>query len=109
MLQSPAPVDERGAHRRRQLVLAVVLTVQLMVVLDATIVNIALPDISAALDFTPTGLSWVINAYTLVFGGLLLLGARAGDILGRRRVFLSGIARFRAWAQRSLLRRRWRC
>jgi len=94
MLQSPAPVDERGAHRRRQLVLAVVLTVQLMVVLDATIVNIALPDISAALDFTPTGLSWVINAYTLVFGGLLLLGARAGDILGRRRVFLSGIALF---------------
>src|SRR6195952_4219163 len=65
-----------------------------MVVLDATIVNIALPDISTALDFSPTGVSWVINAYTLVFGGLLLLGARAGDILGRRRVFLSGISLF---------------
>ncbi len=65
-----------------------------MVVLDTTIVNIALPDISNALDFSPTGLAWVITAYTLVFGGLLLLGARAGDILGRRRVFITGIAVF---------------
>ncbi len=85
---------EIAAHRRRRIILGLVLTAQLMVVLDATIVNIALPDISTALDFTPTGLSWVINAYTLVFGGLLLLGARAGDILGRRRVFLAGIAVF---------------
>jgi EmrB/QacA subfamily drug resistance transporter len=65
-----------------------------MVVLDATIVNIALPDIKNALGFSSTGLSWVINAYTLAFGGLLLLGARAGDILGRRRVFLVGIGLF---------------
>jgi len=65
-----------------------------MVVLDATIVNIALPDIKSALDFSPAGLSWVINAYTLTFGGLLLLGARAGDILGRRRTFLAGIGLF---------------
>ncbi|MCW2595624.1 MAG: transporter [Jatrophihabitans sp.] len=65
-----------------------------MVVLDATIVNIALQDIKTALHFSPAGLSWVVNAYTLTFGGLLLLGARAGDILGRRRVFLAGIALF---------------
>ncbi|SDO32564.1 drug resistance transporter, EmrB/QacA subfamily [Nakamurella panacisegetis] len=89
-----SPNEEKTAARRRLLVLGLVLTAQLMVVLDATIVNIALPDISSALDFTPTGLSWVINAYTLVFGGLLLLGARAGDILGRRKVFLGGIALF---------------
>jgi EmrB/QacA subfamily drug resistance transporter len=65
-----------------------------MVVLDATIVNVALPDIQAALRFSPANLSWVLNAYTLTFGGLLLLGARAGDILGRRRTFLAGIAIF---------------
>ena len=94
MMTSPAPVTEKGIARRRLAVLFLVLTAQLMVVLDATIVNIALPDISTALDFSPTGLSWVINAYTLVFGGLLLLGARAGDILGRRRVFLAGITIF---------------
>ncbi|SOD72062.1 EmrB/QacA subfamily drug resistance transporter [Jatrophihabitans sp. GAS493] len=76
------------------LLLAVILTCQLMVVLDATIVNIALPEIKSSLGFTPTGLSWVINAYTLSFGGLLLLGARAGDILGRRRTFIGGLALF---------------
>jgi len=65
-----------------------------MLVLDATIVNVALPDIQSALGFTPTGLSWVLNAYTLAFGGLLLLGARAGDIVGRRRILLVGIALF---------------
>ena len=94
MMTSPLPATEAGIARRRLAVLFLVLTAQLMVVLDATIVNIALPDISKALDFSPTGLSWVINAYTLVFGGLLLLGARAGDILGRRRVFLAGIGIF---------------
>ncbi len=76
------------------LVMAAILTTQLMIVLDATIVNVALPHIQRALDFTPTALSWVINAYTLAFGGLLLLGARAGDLLGRRRVLLSGITLF---------------
>jgi hypothetical protein len=78
------------------LVLTLILTCQLMVVLDATIVNIALPDIRTALHFSSTSLSWVINAYTLTFGGLLLLGARAGDILGRRRAFLAGITVFTA-------------
>ncbi|MBT0993875.1 MFS transporter [Cellulomonas sp. DKR-3] len=76
------------------LVLAAILTTQLMLVLDTTIVNVALPDMQRALGFTPTGLSWVLNAYTLAFGGLLLLGARAGDLLGRRRVLVAGIALF---------------
>ena len=65
-----------------------------MVVLDVTIVNIALPHIQSALKFSTTDLSWVINAYTLTFGGLLLLGGRTGDILGRRRMFIIGILLF---------------
>jgi EmrB/QacA subfamily drug resistance transporter len=76
------------------LVLGIILTVQMMVVLDATIVNIALPDIASALNFSPASLSWVITAYTLAFGGFLLLGARAGDLLGRKRVFMAGIGLF---------------
>ncbi len=83
-----------GRVQRSTLVLAVILTCQLMVVLDGTIVNVALPDIQRALHFSPTELSWVLNAYLLTFGGLLLLGARAGDLLGRRRTFLAGIAVF---------------
>ena len=67
---------------------------QLMIILDATVVNIALPHIQTGLHFSATSLSWVLNGYTLTFGGLLLLGGRAGDILGRRRVFLAGIAIF---------------
>ena len=63
-------------------------------VLDVTIVNIALPQIQQALGFSTTSLSWVLNAYTLTFGGLLLLGGRAGDILGRRRTFIAGILVF---------------
>jgi EmrB/QacA subfamily drug resistance transporter len=74
--------------------LALVLVCQLMVVLDAQIVNIALPDMKSSLHFSSESLSWVINAYTLTFGGLLLLGARAGDLLGRRPVFIWGIAFF---------------
>ncbi|MEP6851217.1 MAG: MFS transporter [bacterium] len=74
--------------------LITILICQLMVVLDATIVNVALPDIQHALGFTPTNLSWVVNAYTLTFGGLLLLGARMGDILGRRRVLIAGVVLF---------------
>ena len=67
---------------------------QLMIILDATVVNIALPHIQAGLHFSATSLSWVMNGYTLTFGGLLLLGGRAGDILGRRRMFLAGIGIF---------------
>ncbi|MGA3216262.1 MAG: MFS transporter [Acidimicrobiales bacterium] len=74
--------------------LFVILTAQLMVVLDATIVNVALPHIQRSLDFSTSTLSWVLNAYILTFGGLLLLGARAGDLFGRRRTLLVGIAVF---------------
>jgi EmrB/QacA subfamily drug resistance transporter len=76
------------------LALAVIAAAQLMVVLDATIVNIALPSIHSALKFSPDGLSWVLNAYTLVFGGLLLLGGRTGDLFGRRRMFMIGVSLF---------------
>ena len=76
------------------MLLFVILTAQLMVVLDTTIVNVALPHIQRGLGFSASGLSWVLNAYILSFGGLLLLGARAGDLLGRRRVFLTGIVLF---------------
>ncbi len=69
-------------------------TAQLMVVLDATIVNIALPSIQDDLGFSQANLQWVLTAYTLAFGGFLLLGGRAGDILGRRRVFIFGILLF---------------
>jgi EmrB/QacA subfamily drug resistance transporter len=72
----------------------VILTAQMMVVLDATIVNVALPHIQRSLGFSTSALSWVINAYILTFGGFLLLGARAGDLFGRRRVFLFGLAVF---------------
>jgi EmrB/QacA subfamily drug resistance transporter len=76
------------------LALAVIAGAQLMIILDATIVNIALPHIQRALGFTATSLSWVLNAYTLTFGGLLLLGGRMGDMFGRRRMFMLGIAIF---------------
>ncbi len=85
-----------GVVRREYpgIALAVIVTCQLMLILDGTVVNVALPKIQGALHFSATGLSWVLNAYTLAFGGLLLLGGRAGDILGRRRVFIAGISLF---------------
>jgi EmrB/QacA subfamily drug resistance transporter len=92
---NPGPA---GALRARlagpSVFLFVILTAQLMVVLDTTIVNVALPHIEHGLRFSGSELSWVLNAYLLTFGGLLLLGARAGDLLGRRRTFLTGIALF---------------
>jgi EmrB/QacA subfamily drug resistance transporter len=88
----PARAARRGHHPG--IALGVIAASQLMVVLDATIVNIALPNIQRDLEFSSTGLAWVLNAYTLTFGGLLLLGGRMGDILGRRRVFIVGIALF---------------
>src|SRR6266536_2671611 len=91
------PADATApAHRHLGLALVVIATAQLMVVLDATIVNVALPHIQTALGFSGSGLEWVVNAYALTFGGLLLLGGRAGDILGRRRVFIAGIILFSA-------------
>jgi EmrB/QacA subfamily drug resistance transporter len=74
--------------------LAVLALAQFMVVLDVTIVNVALPDIQQDLSFTPDNLQWVISAYTLVFGGFLLLGGRAADLLGRRRLFIGGLVLF---------------
>jgi MFS family permease len=65
-----------------------------MVVLDATIVNVALPSIQRGLRFSPSSLQWVINMYTLIFGGFMLLGGRAGDLIGRKRVFGAGIVLF---------------
>jgi EmrB/QacA subfamily drug resistance transporter len=70
------------------------LSAQLMIILDMTVVNIALPHIQASLHFSAASLSWVLNGYTLTSGGLLLLGGRAGDILGRRRMFIAGISLF---------------
>ena len=74
--------------------IAIVLVAQLMIVLDATVVNVALPRIDADLSFGPAALSWVLNAYTLAFGGLLLLGGRLGDVFGRLRAFQAGLAIF---------------
>src|SRR5215469_3786053 len=90
------PTAAGSAPRHLGLALVVIAAAQLMVVLDATIVNVALPDIQRALGFTGSGLEWVVNAYALTFGGLLLLGGRAGDILGRRRVFIGGVILFAA-------------
>ena len=87
----PAPVN-----RRLGLALVVIASAQLMVVLDATIVNVALPHVERALGFSGSGLEWVVNAYAVTFGGLLLLGGRAGDIFGRRRVFVFGLLLFSA-------------
>lgn len=89
-----AGADEPADGRGNGIALAIIASCQLMVVLDITIVNIALPHIQSALHFSTQNLSWVVNAYTLTFGGLLLLGGRLGDILGRRRVFMFGVALF---------------
>lgn len=78
----------------RSMVLTIIMVSYLMLVIDISIVLTGLPRIQAALGFTPAGLSWIQNAYTLTFGGFLLLGARAGDILGRRRMFITGLAIF---------------
>jgi EmrB/QacA subfamily drug resistance transporter len=85
---------ERRAQAHPRLALTVIASAQLMVVLDATIVNVALPRIHEALHFSGSSLSWVLNAYTLVFGGMLLLGGRMGDLFGRRRMFMVGVLLF---------------
>ncbi|SOC14483.1 MFS transporter [Rhodobacter maris] len=90
MPQMPLPSRRRTQHA----VLIVVLATYMMIILDTSIVITGLPEIRDGLGFSPTGLSWVQNAYTLSFGGFMLLGARAGDVLGRRRVYLAGLAVF---------------
>ena len=79
------------APRAATIALAVIVTCQLMVVLDATVVNIALVPIARSLHFTSAGLSWIIDAYSIAFGGLLLLGGRAGDVFGRRKMLMIGL------------------
>ncbi|MFG1807509.1 MFS transporter [Streptomyces sp. NPDC049040] len=90
----PSVVSAAGGSARTGFALAVILTCQLMVVLDSAVVTIALPDVQRSLHFDTTGLSWVQNAYMLAFGGLLLLGGRIGDVFGRRRIFVYGVALF---------------
>ncbi len=90
-----APVkDQQGLDPKRWLALAVLGAAQFMVVLDASIVNVALPSIKTALHFSENSLQWVVNAYTLAFGGFLMLGGRAADLFGRRRVFIFGLGLF---------------
>ena len=98
----PTPAHESRARlstdgtvsRTRQLVLLLLLAAQFMIIIDASIINVALPSIGTALDFSRSDLSWVVNAYTLTFGGFLLLGGRLADLLGRRRVFMAGLVLF---------------
>jgi streptolysin S family bacteriocin protoxin len=98
-------------ERRRWMALALVVTAQFMVILDVTIVNVALPSIQRDLGFAQENLQWVITAYTIMFGGTLLLGGRLADLLGRRRLLLVGLALFSfssllcglAWSESSLI------
>jgi len=85
---------ETVASRNRWVALVVLCSGMLMIVLDQTIVNVALPSIQRDLDFTQSDLAWVVNAYLIPFGGLLLLAGRLGDLVGRKRVFLFGLAVF---------------
>ena len=87
---------QEGAHVPRHLGLAlfVIAAAQLMIILDATIVNVALPQMQRALGFSGSGLEWIVTAYSLAFGSLLLLGGRLGDLYGRRRIFMTGVAVF---------------
>src|ERR1700716_1494008 len=84
-----------GPGPKRALLLIVCLA-QFMVILDVSIVNVALPSIHSCLGFSTTGLQWVVNAYTLTFAGFLLLGGRCADLLGRRRGFVAGLFLFAA-------------
>jgi EmrB/QacA subfamily drug resistance transporter len=86
--------SQNPVSRRAWIALAVVCLGQFMVVLDSTIVNVALEDIQADLHFSPAGLTWVVNAYMVTFGSFMLVAGRVGDLVGRRRVFLAGVALF---------------
>jgi EmrB/QacA subfamily drug resistance transporter len=103
--------DATTQNRRRWNALALIVTAQFMVVLDVAIVNVALPSIKSDLHFSQTNLQWVISAYAILFGGALLLGGRLADLLGRRRMFVGGLALFAtssllcglAWSEGSLI------
>src|SRR2546430_931391 len=92
--RSKLPMTTASTDRRRWIALGLLATAQFVVVLDASIVNVALPSIGRALHFSQDSLSWVVNAYVLTFGGFLLLGGRLADLLGRRRVFIAGLIVF---------------
>src|SRR5438132_5303217 len=100
-----------ATERRKWLALALLSAVQFMVVLDVAIVNVALPSIKTDLHFTQESLQWIITAYAILFGGVLLLGGRMADLLGRRRLFLAGVVLFTvssllaglAWSEGSLI------
>jgi EmrB/QacA subfamily drug resistance transporter len=104
-------VSEATKQDRRWSALVLIVTAQFMVILDIAIVNVALPSIKADLDFSQTSLQWVISAYAILFGGALLLGGRLADLLGRRRLFVGGLALFAAssllcglaWSEASLI------
>src|SRR4051794_40048413 len=91
---SPLTPSSASPQRSKWLALALLATAQFVVVLDASIVNVALPSIGKDLDFSQDDLSWVVNSYTLFFGGFLLLGGRLADLLGRRRMFMTGLLVF---------------
>ncbi|MFJ5849556.1 MFS transporter [Streptomyces sp. NPDC092903] len=93
---TPVPAAAPATTRSRRLALGVIATGLLMTVLDGSIVTVAMPAIQNDLGFSPAGLSWVVNAYLIAFGGLLLLAGRLGDLIGRRRMFLTGTAVFTA-------------
>ena len=98
-----------SSDRTRWAALYVLCAGMLMIVLDATIVNVALPSIQDDLGFSPSNLAWVVNAYLIAFGGLLLLAGRAGDLLGQRRVFLAGLGDLHRRFSLCASRRRRRC
>src|SRR6188768_1857411 len=92
----PAQATSPDDSHNRWLALYVLCTGMLMIVVDATIVNVALPSIQDDLGFSQSNLAWVVNAYMIPFGGLLLLAGRLGDLIGQRRIFLYGLAGFTA-------------
>jgi EmrB/QacA subfamily drug resistance transporter len=93
---STAAAASEGRHVNKWLILVIACMAQFMVVLDITVVNIALPSIQTGLNFSSSNLQWVVNGYTLIFGGFLLLGGRAADLLGRKRLFVAGVILFSA-------------
>jgi EmrB/QacA subfamily drug resistance transporter len=95
-LTTPSATINTRKAASRWLVLVIACLAQFMVVLDATVVNVALPSIQRGLHFSPANLPWVVNGYTLIFGGFLLLGGRAADLLGRKRLFIAGVILFSA-------------
>jgi EmrB/QacA subfamily drug resistance transporter len=107
----PRPNTASDPERRRWLVLAVTVVAQFMVILDVSVVNVALPAIKHDLHFSQESLQWVVTAYSILFGGMLLLGGRLADLLGRRRLFMAGVAVFTlgsllsglAWSEGALI------